>query len=67
MTDWIEWKGGECPVGKRVQVNVKFRGDGPGDSAWDHPETAGSLRWDHRKANGYAGDGDIIAYRVVKE
>lgn len=56
--DWIEWKGGECPVDGAARVEVKYADGTPGYTI------AGSLRWSwiFDVANG----GDIIAYRVVK-
>lgn len=55
---WIEWNGGECPVGKKSFVEVKYADGTPGYTI------AGNLRWSWTfdGANG----GDIIAYRVVK-
>ena len=26
MGEWIEWKGGECPVAKNVMVECRYRG-----------------------------------------
>ena len=50
---WIEWKGGECPVGAKDIIDVKLR-DGEvyldRDSSWT---------WRH-----YDCEGDIIAYRM---
>lgn len=55
---WIEWNGGECPVGKNQGVEVKLRG-GYGDQFYDN--AASYFEWSH---NGLGMD--IIAYRVVK-
>ena len=52
---WIEWKGGECPVGEGDRIDVKFSG---GDtlfgvnSGWDWGKNAGCC--------------NIIAYRLHK-
>lgn len=51
---WIEWRGGECPVDREAQVDIKFSG------AWGGIGRAGSMFWSHD-----GGDSDIIAYRVV--
>lgn len=54
---WIEWDGGECPVGVDVAVCVKFRNgvcNTTGTSASD-------LYWKHDKCIS-----DIIAYRLHK-
>jgi hypothetical protein len=52
---WIEWNGGECPVGAHVSVEYVCR----------NRETdkcrANNLRW-----KWVGTDGDIIKYRVVK-
>ena len=51
--DWIEWHGGECPVGEDVLVEVKMRyGDVIRGRSWD---------WKH---HGHALD--IIAYRIAR-
>lgn len=53
--DWIEWKGGQCPVKPGTKIDIKMRnGDvaptcRPAHLAWSH--AMGAL--------------DIIAYRVV--
>lgn len=56
MSEWIEWKGGERPVEDNVRVEVLHR-DGDVSS-----ETAIEYDWDHANY-----EGDIIAYRIVKE
>lgn len=54
--EWIEWRGGECPVSADTLVDCK-RADG--DEYAEYP--AGSVYWYD------SGCGDsIIAYRVVK-
>ena len=55
---WIEWKGGECPVGLDVMVEVGFRNSivnkaNADEWGWD---------WSDYAISGY----DIIKYRVVK-
>ncbi len=63
MSDWIEWKGGECPVVGTTDVHVRMRSDGEiptGASAVSCP--ACILDW-HRGPT--PRDSDIIAYRVV--
>lgn len=53
---WIDWKGGECPVGAGVRVDVRFL---CGDEHFNDP--ADLWTWGH-----HANECDIIAYRVVK-
>ena len=52
---WIEWNGGDCPVGAELVVDVNYRDGG------NTPTTvkAGSQRWNH---SGLCGD--IISYRM---
>lgn len=53
---WIEWKGGERPVGSGVRVELQYRiGD---TGATFSPE---EYRWNHLGLNG-----DIVAYRLHK-
>ncbi len=55
---WIEWKGGECPVGPDVVVEIQMDNDG-----FVYLFHAGEFRW----AWLHGGkDDDIIKYRVVK-
>jgi hypothetical protein len=56
VNDWIDWHGGECPVGPSTPVEVRLR---MGSTITDVPP--GDFLWSH---NG--GHGDIVAYRVVK-
>ena len=56
---WIPWSGGECPVNNGVWFWLRFRNGhqfGPDDEAalW---------RWGHN----HLDEGDIVAYRIVKE
>lgn len=55
---WIEWAGGECPVGVEQMVEVRWR-----DRATDI-DLAGFYDWFVQ--NGEYSASDIIAYRVVK-
>lgn len=58
---WIEWHGGECPVGGDVLVDYRMR-DGTGDELGEGVKGC-NLRWDHKD-----WPGDIVAYRQhVKE
>lgn len=55
---WIEWSGGECPVGEGVIVEVKFR---HGGGSYSERTAFGSqLRWRNEGLRN-----DIVAYRVV--
>ncbi len=57
MSEWIDWKGGECPVDPCGSVEVKFRGD---PEIHNEPVEAGRYYW------GWHGhNGDIVTYRVV--
>jgi hypothetical protein len=59
--DWIEWAGGECPVGEGVVVEVKYRqAPWESDNAVELLDDATIMRWSHANDNG-----DIVAYRVV--
>ena len=53
--DWIPWKGGECPVGRRDVVMVKGK-NGEVDT-----DKAHFYDWHHT-----GSPFDIIAYRVTK-
>lgn len=56
MTDWIEWKGGECPVADE-HVDVRLRN---GDEMHDwHPN---HIKWGRDLPKG----DHVIAYRVVQ-
>ncbi|MFJ3047029.1 hypothetical protein ACIPEN_14455 [Herbaspirillum chlorophenolicum] len=56
MSEWIEWKGGECPVEANELVDFKFR-DGE-----EYQAHAWFFLWEH-----VFGEDDIIAYRIIKE
>jgi hypothetical protein len=53
--DWIEWNGGDCPVGPDVRVGAVTRG------GYQCTRRAGDLWWNHIDVLS-----DIIKYRVVK-
>jgi hypothetical protein len=55
--DWIEWKGGECPVPGKTMVEVRFRA---GDQE-TKPAATWALCWNH---DGW--DEDIVAYRTIR-
>ena len=52
--EWIEWKGGKCPVEAKVEVEYRCQNGGK------YTRIAGNLRWDWKVV-----PGDIIAYRLV--
>jgi len=54
---WIEWRGGLCPVGPSVHVEVRFA---DGLTNHNHGNAAG-FSWARM-----GGPGDIVAYRVVR-
>jgi hypothetical protein len=68
MSEWTEWKGGECPVAYGTMVDVVHR---DGDIIFNQPAGVGGGR-----PIGYAADwsidedspedGDIVAYRLSK-
>jgi hypothetical protein len=60
MTDWIEWKGGECPVSPCQRINLQFRDGETYDETWRIDLRACQWDWMHDGKGG-----DIIAYRVV--
>ncbi|MGC8435907.1 hypothetical protein [Mixta calida] len=57
---WIEWNGGECPVGDCELVVAKLR-DGTVLTAL----SAGNLAWWHNEP-GFCNGRDIIAYRLIE-
>ena len=58
---WIPWSGGECPLGRVTQVDVRFR-NGDEFMGAESPWPAGSYSWSHDES-----DYDIVAYRIAKE
>lgn len=52
---WVKWNGGECPAPDDTWVEVLLR-NGENDK-----DQAADWLWNHG-----LGDGDIIAYRIVK-
>lgn len=61
---WIDWHGGDCPVDPTDVVDIRLRGDHGKDRDVSDFGAADSFRWDHLKTDGYAGNGDIVAYRI---
>lgn len=61
---WIPWSGGECPLDRLTQVDVRYRN---GDELMGAGPTwlAGSYNWNHNW-NHDESDYDIIAYRIAK-
>lgn len=55
--EWIEWGGGECPVGYDELVEIKCRG-----GAKFNPNRACQFAWDDAGLSL-----DIIAYRIIPE
>ena len=53
---WIEWHGGDCPVGEDVWVHYRWR---DGTTGFTH---AGWLSWPHEQA-----DWDIVAYKIMEQ
>jgi len=55
MTNWIEWKGGKCPVPPETVVIPRYRDGVEGNAA-----KAFARYWQHE-----GDDVDIIAYRIL--
>ncbi len=53
--NWIEWKGGECPVDPDCMVEVKFT-----HGEMNNKQRAGFWTWGHSGV-----PGDIVAYRIT--
>ena len=53
---WLKWEGGECPVPEQTAVEYETRKGSIGVGI------ARDLRWKHLPL-----DGDILAYRILKE
>lgn len=66
MSDWIEWKGGECPVKVGTLVDVKYR-DGHVMCATPAGEIVAGTEYDASGAfwNHDGAHNDIIAYRLA--
>ena len=56
MSDWIKWKGGECPVPSLSIVHVKLR-----NGAVCSDTRADELDWNH---SGY--NYDIVSYKIIE-
>lgn len=57
MNDWIEWKGGICPIDGNEFIQVQYRGGKKSDPAC----FADNFYWHHT-----GKDLDIIAYRITE-
>lgn len=61
--EWIEHHGSNNPpVHPDTLVIAQLRIQGIHGRDGNHPGPAGDLRWNHR-----GGDGDVVAYKVVKK
>ena len=54
--EWVEWKGGDCPIADGVPFSLKFRSG----KVVEIDDCAGAWRWTKKRYGG-----DIIAYRVL--
>ncbi|MDE2107281.1 MAG: hypothetical protein KGL39_59335 [Patescibacteria group bacterium] len=54
MSDWIEWHGGECPVGPDVRVQVELQNG----NRFENVASEWSIVW---------GSGWIVRYRIVSQ
>ena len=59
QSDWIEWRGGECPVPDQTKVSVLFR-----NGSIDYVGSAGIWLWEWQP-NQPPNAGDIVGYRVL--
>jgi hypothetical protein len=60
MDPWVEWVGGQCPVGPTVSVQLRMHDNGHNDAV-----IAGLQRWEHESPLHADYDANITAYRVV--
>ena len=61
QTDWIEWKGGECPVEPSTQIKVQYA-----DEDRETAERCSTVRADRFLVDRpWHGGPRVIAYRVV--
>jgi hypothetical protein len=68
MSEWIEWKGGECPVDAEKSIMVRLRGGVETDASvyltGVLARRYGADQWMHQTM--FGGIGDIVAYRIVE-
>lgn len=57
---WVHWRGGNCPIGKSVLVDVRHRDGCVYDGVFAQ-ESLAAMDWTHTK-----NPGDIMAYRIHK-
>lgn len=57
--EWIDWKGGECPVSADASIEYLMRYSPGAEIRSYYP---GKLRWSH-----LGQSGDIVRYRVISE
>ena len=57
--DWVEWKGGCCPVAAETRVEVKLRDNST------HQNDADAVRWSHTVNHRQKRHRDVVAYRVL--
>lgn len=59
---WIEWNGGECPLGPDVIADIRTRMD-------QYPRQRAQgwhwMTWKHEPTYFHGNNSDIIAYRIV--
>ena len=53
---WIDWSGGECPVGRNTQVTVELRGGGQVTCK------ACGIGWAHNDPDSDDARADVVAY-----
>ena len=59
--EWIEWQGGECPVGDDVEVKWLQRGEREGKRYRETTMKAKHVQWKH-----FLRRADVVAYRIHK-
>lgn len=62
MSNWIEWKGGECPVTRDSVIDVRYRSGAEVIGSFANSVQTKSSVWGH-----HGDDLDITAYRIRQE
>lgn len=63
--EWIEWNGGECPVGRNGVVEIQLRRD-TRQAAEDYHARFRPIDADHVRWTWNHEDDDVIAYRIIR-
>ena len=66
MTEWIDWKGGDCPVAPETRVWARLANHlARNGYVEDGPKSAGNWYWSW-DGNLHPSTGHIIAYRIAQ-